>query len=159
MNSYKGAATGQASNERANGSPNWNGRGRGRGALPIRNHPAPENMTGQQTSGFNRGRGRAAFNQANGRGNSGQPGRGRGRGGYVTVENMNPEADVLNHNPNFKPRPYNTVPPPASLNQPAFQRGRGGRGRGRGQARGGRGRGGAGAGTGAGHADARETAA
>ncbi|KAM5481394.1 exonuclease II Exo2 [Microsporum canis] len=148
-NSYRGAAIGQPSNSKVNGTPNLYWRGRGRGTLPIRNHPAHADTTGQPRPLFNRGRGN--FNQTNAHTGNGPSGRGRGRGGYVNVESMNTDSGVLNHNPDFKPRPYNTVPPPASLNQPTGQRGSAGRARGRGMARGGRGR------ARAGHAGARGT--
>ncbi|KAI1918000.1 exonuclease II Exo2 [Ophidiomyces ophidiicola] len=75
---------------------------------------------------------------------AGRGGRGRGsgtanipssRGGYVPVERVDPEAGVLRQNPNFRPRPYNAVPPPSNLNERGAHRGRGrgfSRGRGRG---------------------------
>lgn len=58
-----------------------------------------------------------------------------GRGGYVSVENGDPNEGVIQHNPDFQPRNYSQVPPPQGL-----ERGRG-RGRGRGQGSRGRGRG------------------
>ncbi|EZG05534.1 hypothetical protein H106_04575 [Trichophyton rubrum CBS 735.88] len=123
VNSYRGAATGQPSNGKPNGAPASNWRGRGRGTLPIRNHGTSEGTHGS-------GRGRGNTNSHTSRRGNGPPSRGGGRGGYVNVESMNPDAGVVSHNPNFRPRPYNTVPPPASLNQPTG-RGRGLRGRGR----------------------------
>jgi 5'-3' exoribonuclease 1 len=36
---------------------------------------------------------------------------------------------VIQHNPSFRPKSHNNVPPPANLNQPSTPRGRG-RGRG-----------------------------
>ncbi|KAI8933157.1 hypothetical protein NX059_009798 [Plenodomus lindquistii] len=67
--------------------------------------------------------------------------RGRGgpkanRGGFTTIDNTDPTEGVVPNNPNFQPKNYSNVPPPANLDG-----NRGGRGRGRG--RGGfRGRGG-----------------
>jgi 5'-3' exoribonuclease 1 len=66
--------------------------------------------------------------------------RGRGgfkgnRGGFTVVDNSDPAEGVVPNNPNFQPRNYSNVPPPAALDS--------GRGRGRGRGRGGyRGRGG-----------------
>ena len=60
----------------------------------------------------------------------------KGRGGFTVIDNTDPAEGVVPNNPNFQPRNYSNVPPPANLDG-----GRGGRGRGRG--RGGfRGRGG-----------------
>ncbi|GLA39344.1 hypothetical protein AnigIFM63309_006681 [Aspergillus niger] len=109
-NSYRGAVSGMG-----------NGRGRGgRGAsngvgaqttLPFRPQPNGASPAG--------GRGRGGMN---GGGRGGRGGPARTRGGYVAVDN-NPEAGVLNHNPNFRPKNYSQVPPPQSIS---------GRGRGRG---------------------------
>ncbi|KMU83128.1 hypothetical protein CIHG_00910 [Coccidioides immitis H538.4] len=78
-------------------------------------------------------------------------GRGRGasaaqlphsRGGYVSVERVDPTTDIIHNNPNFRPRPYNAVPPPTNLNHRGSHRGRGrGAPRGRGRGALGRGRG------------------
>lgn len=106
-----------------NGSYTGAARGRGRGAvsqqtLPIHNGP-PAN-------GFTRGRGRGGAN----------------RGGYTIVDNSDPKEGVIKNNPNFRPRSYANVPPPATI--PTNARGqRGGRGGPRGQGgRGGHQRGG-----------------
>lgn len=101
-------------------------RGSYRGAISgIANAPRRGNNGGPQRG---RGRGGATTEttlpfrpQSNG-------GRGRGgtpytRGGYVAVENGDPDAGVLKTNPNFHPRNYSHVPPPSNLS-------RGGRGRG-----------------------------
>lgn len=76
-----------------------------------------------------------------GRGPSGMA---RGRGGYVSVDNTDPAAGVVQNNPNFRPRNYSQVPPPNALESRGRWRGRGNRGpdrgigfRGRGRGRGG----------------------
>lgn len=73
-------------------------------------------------------------------------GRGGGRGGrgsYVSVDRIDPDTGLLEHNPNFRPKSYNQTPPPPMIisgavgrGGPAGNRGRGGfmRGGGRGQA-------------------------
>ncbi|RAH62688.1 hypothetical protein BO85DRAFT_444035 [Aspergillus piperis CBS 112811] len=76
----------------------------------------------------------------NGGGRGGRGGPARTRGGYVAVDN-DPEAGVLNHNPNFRPKNYSQVPPPQSIsgrgrgrgNNMRGDRGTGFRGRGRGR--------------------------
>jgi len=60
----------------------------------------------------------------------------KGRGGFTVIDNTDPAEGVVPNNPNFQPRNYSHVPPPANLDG-----GRGGRGRGRGRG-GSRGRGG-----------------
>ena len=97
-----------------------NGRGHTNGtSMPIRNGP-PANG--------NRG------NAANGQ----YPRGGMGhvsRAGYTVVDRGDPQAGVMQHNPSFRPKAHNNVPPPAGLEQSSR-----GRGRGRGGApRGGRG--------------------
>ena len=63
--------------------------------------------------------------------------RGGNRQGYNVVDNSDPTEGVVNNNPNFRPKNYSNVPPPAGLDS------NGGRGRGRGGSRGNaRGRGG-----------------
>ena len=66
-------------------------------------------------------------------------GRGGNRQGYNVVDNSDPTEGVVNNNPNFRPKNYSNVPPPAGLDS------NGGRGRGssrgNGRGRGGRGRG------------------
>ncbi|RAR04095.1 5 -3 exoribonuclease [Stemphylium lycopersici] len=59
--------------------------------------------------------------------------RGRGgfkgnRGGFTVIDNTDPAEGVVPNNPNFQPRNYSNVPPPANLDG-----GRGGRSRGRGR--------------------------
>ncbi|KAJ9365787.1 putative exonuclease Kem1 [Paecilomyces variotii] len=136
--SFRGAVAGHQGNIRG-------GRG-GRGGLnggPASHaetgvsHNLPFRPRGGQQNGdfAPRGRGRGVI--ANGsRG-------GRGRGGYVSVDNSNPEAGVIQNNPNFKPKNYSNVPPPASIGN--NRGGRGGRGasgpRGAGRGNGPRGRG------------------
>lgn len=98
--------------------------------LPIR--ASPNHQSSQAAPAINssrRGRGNNTDFQTNG--HFAPRGRGRGthastRGGYVSVEKSDPNAGVLEHNPNFQPRSYNNTPPPPSLN------------RGRGYGRGGR---------------------
>ena len=50
------------------------------------------------------------------------------RGGYHPIDRGEQASDVVHHNPNFRPRQHNNVPPPTNLND-----GAGGRGRGRGR--------------------------
>ncbi|CAL5871274.1 uncharacterized protein PFLUO_LOCUS5524 [Penicillium psychrofluorescens] len=107
--SFRGAVSGQT-----NGSGRG-GRGGINGTLPFRDGP-PRGP---------RGRG-----GANGY---------RGRGGYVSVENTDPTAGIVENNPDFRPQNYTQVPPPQGMEQ---RRGRG-RGRGNGYRGRGRGRGGA----------------
>ncbi|KAG9792350.1 5'-3' exoribonuclease 1 [Exophiala dermatitidis] len=122
--SWRGAVGGQSPGSR--GAANGN-TGRGNHyTVPIRSFSTP-----------NGNRGHANNNpSAQGRGGRGSMAQ-TGRAGYVSVDRGDPQAGVLQHNPNFRPKAHNNVPPPASLNQPATPRGRG-RGRG-GAPRGGRG--------------------
>ncbi|KAE8150189.1 XRN 5'-3' exonuclease N-terminus-domain-containing protein [Aspergillus avenaceus] len=115
--SYRGAVSG-LSNGRGNGAPRGRGGRGGRGAsngvgsqttLPFRPHP---------NGGEGRGRGRG--------------GMARTRGGYVAVDS-DPDAGVLQRNPNFRPQNYSHVPPPKNLDR---RGGRGGRGSYRGSDRG-----------------------
>jgi len=55
------------------------------------------------------------------------PGAAPNRKGFTIVDNSDPSAGVMKHNPNFRPQSYASVPPPAGLNAE-----RGGRGGGRG---------------------------
>ncbi|EEH23189.1 hypothetical protein PABG_05400 [Paracoccidioides brasiliensis Pb03] len=139
--SFRGAVVGQPGAwPRGNGGfRGCDGRGQSEQTLPIRTHPnsaSPQQQQSQpQPNGFRGRGGRANFNnmQPNGyvpRGR-GSPREGFGspaRAGYVSVERTDPDADVVNHNPNFRPRPYNNVPPPSSLDRRGNGRGRGGRG-------------------------------
>ncbi|KAL2437019.1 5'-3' exoribonuclease 1 [Exophiala dermatitidis] len=122
--SWRGAVGGQSPGGR--GAINGNtGRGNHH-TVPIRSFSTPNGKRGHANDNtFAQGRG--------GRGSMAQT----GRAGYVSVDRGDPQAGVLQHNPNFRPKAHNNVPPPASLNQPATPRGRG-RGRG-GAPRGGRG--------------------
>jgi 5'-3' exoribonuclease 1 len=151
--SYRGAFGGG----NTNGAP----RGRGGGMAPRGSHvqngtpshlqAAVEQQELPIHGGPPRGRGGSAprgqshANQnqnQNPRGNGNYAARGRGgpkanRGGYTVTDMNDPTAGVIAHNPNFRPQTYNSVPPPANLDN-----GRGGH-RGRGRGRGGfRGRGG-----------------
>jgi 5'-3' exoribonuclease 1 len=141
--SWRGAFGGGNTNGGARG-------GRGGGMAP-RGTPPQQNGTQQQNLPIHGGppsRGRGGYaprGQPNGqqnqnsRGANGSTPRGRGganRGGYTIADMNDPTAGVVENNPNFRPRVYNNVPPPASLDNP-----RGGQ-RGRGRGRGGRGRGG-----------------
>lgn len=137
--SFQGAVSGQSSSPRGNG-PN---RGRGAQTLPIRNSANGEPRGGAR-GGDSRGRGGRANYNTNGvhpRGRGGNAAIPQTRGGYVSVEKTDPAADVLHHNPDFRPKSYNNTPPPASLNQPPGSgRGRGFESRGNNNSRG-RGRG------------------
>jgi 5'-3' exoribonuclease 1 len=133
------------------------GRGGGRGGSAFANVAAQPNGQAENASPAARGgRGRGGAAQAGTRpqctacGRPGhteaqcwhahpelkqqQQGSGSNRQGFTVVDNGNPHEGV-HHNPNFRPKSYNNVPPPASLDANA------GRGRGRGGGRGGRGRG------------------
>ncbi|KAK2814112.1 hypothetical protein FQN50_000516 [Emmonsiellopsis sp. PD_5] len=133
--SFRGAVAGQSPGPRGNGGFRGRGRGQMEQSLPIRTH---HTNSPAQPPNDTRGRGgRANYNNQNGfnprgRGaNRGAPGPAT-RAGYVSVERTDPEAGVVQHNPNFRPQPYHNVPPPSSL----------GRGGGRGRGRGGFARGG-----------------
>ncbi|KAH8702127.1 putative exonuclease Kem1 [Talaromyces proteolyticus] len=129
--SYRGAISGHQSGHATNNIRG--GRGKTNGNvnntsinLPLRPHP---NVDGQLNGGIARGgRGR-------GRGARGQ---GHTRAGYVSVENGHQDEGIIQNNPNFRPQPYNRVPPPADLNagggqgQTTGNRGGNSRGRGRG---------------------------
>ncbi|WEW56149.1 exonuclease II Exo2 [Emydomyces testavorans] len=157
--SFRSAVTGQT-------KPGDIGIASGRGSqqdLPFRNHLRGDHTRNQSSRGF-QGRCRRANynNQSNNstaqNANSEVPvptmaarrrGRENGAGhlphsraGYVSVEKVDPEAGVVTNNPDFRPRPYNAVPPPTNLNQRGSHRGRGFAGRGaRGRGRGGMNRG------------------
>jgi len=112
----RGGWSNAARGSRVPGAPNGD-------ALPIRT--------------ANRGRGAANpggyDSNFRGRGN-GSRGGGANKSGFTIIDNSDPSEGVMNHNPNFRPRNYTSVPPPATLNE----RGRGGRGgRGAGRGRGG----------------------
>jgi 5'-3' exoribonuclease 1 len=115
--SWRGAVAGSP-----RGNINGGGRGHVNGTVPIRNASGPPT---NGANGFANGNGGA-------RGGMGHI----SRAGYNVVDRGDAQAGVLNHNPNFRPKAQNNVPPPAVLNQPATPRGRG---RGRGAVRGGRG--------------------
>ena len=108
--------------------------------LPIRNYTTANgrgNSNGDATyapRGGNRGAWRG--------GRGGTP----NQQGYTVIDGTNPAAGVVRNNPNFHPKDYSNVPPPAGLDAPRGRgRGRGGRGgeqgngnaRGRGNANGG----------------------
>ncbi|BDD58769.1 hypothetical protein MPDQ_001297 [Monascus purpureus] len=85
--------------------------------LPFRPHL---NGGGQQTHPPQRGsRGRGADGGRGGRGGTTYT-----RGGYISVDNGDPNAGVVQNNPNFRPKNYSQVPPPQDLNR--NKRGRGG---------------------------------
>lgn len=126
---WRGAVAGQSPNGRGQTNPT---------NMPIRTFsgsPSRGNR-GNALNGYGRG----------GRGAMGQPQ--PTRGGYTPIDRGDLQASVIQHNPNFRPKAHNNVPPPANLNHPSTPRGRG---RGRGNApRGGRGttsRGGGGGGS------------
>lgn len=106
-------------------------------------------VTGQTNGRGGRGRGQNGTHPTNGsalpfrpglgmQSNGDAAGAGATRGGYTPIDRGDGRDGVLQHNPNFRPKAHNSVPPPANLDQPRG-RGRGGRGGTRG--RGGRGRG------------------
>ncbi|KAL1959442.1 hypothetical protein VTO42DRAFT_2245 [Malbranchea cinnamomea] len=139
--SFRGAVVGHRPNTpRANPLVRGRGRGNIEQALPIRTHPNDTTPNGTVSNGIfeqstTRGRGRGRGGRASFRNANDTHPRGRGastramprtRGGYVSVERSDADAGVIENNPNFLPKPYNSVPPPESLNRSA------GRGRGRG---------------------------
>ena len=133
------------------GQPGINGAGQ------LRPAQTPPTLRGSWRGAVAGHQGRGSMNGTAGRGQmngtsmpirtiSGSPangqysrgGRGMGyvsRAGYTVVDRGDPQAGVMQSNPNFQPKAHNNVPPPVSLNNPATPRGRG-RGRG---GRGGRG--------------------
>lgn len=135
--SWRGAITGQ------NANTVGMARGRGEHTLPFRTRPhGPPGPQGLNTPPNGRGRGgpRGAPNGTF-RGRGGFRGHGApgpaSQGGYVSVDREDPDAGVIDKNPNFRPRPYNTMPPPETLNNsPRRGRGRGGFSRGTGRGRG-----------------------
>ncbi|KAL4952788.1 XRN 5'-3' exonuclease N-terminus-domain-containing protein [Aspergillus filifer] len=100
--SFRGAISGQRG-----------GRGASNGTTTLPFRPSNDaSANGVARGGRGRGRG----------------GMSRGRGGYVSVDNSDPSAGVVDNNPNFRPKNYTQVPPPNGLDS---------RGRGRGRGRGG----------------------
>ncbi|EGE82136.1 alkaline phosphatase D [Blastomyces dermatitidis ATCC 18188] len=143
--SFRGAVTGQLGASRGIGTfRGRGGHGQSEQTLPIRNH-YPTSGSPQPPKDIRGRGGRANFgSNQNGyspRGLRGGPRGGIGaspatRAGYVSVERVDPQEDVVQHNPNFRPRSYNNVPPPSSLERGGSGRGRGGRGFARGGGRG-----------------------
>ncbi|KAL4886237.1 XRN 5'-3' exonuclease N-terminus-domain-containing protein [Aspergillus karnatakaensis] len=111
--SFRGAVFGAARGGRGQGFQN------GTTSLPFRPHMNGNRGQHTDANGARGGRGRGRGVLA------------RGGGGYVSVENTDPDAGIIQNNPNFRPKNYSQVPPPNGLNS------RGGRGRGRGNGRGG----------------------
>ena len=135
--SFRGAVAGMQ-NGTSRGGGFQRGRGRGGAVNGVNGVNGDSPHLQQQQMPI-----RTASNQQNGsmpRGRGGAngfaPRGGRGallpnHSGYTIVDNADPVHGVVNHNPNFRPQNYTTVPPPANLDA-----GRG-RGRGRGRALGG----------------------
>lgn len=104
-----------------------NGTGRGSNHIPNtpRDLPTRESpQSHQPPNHHHRGRGnhpnghtRGVFHRPRGKMNS---------QGYTPLESGLPQEGVVPNNPNFRPQPYNNVPPPASLDTQARGRGRGG---------------------------------
>lgn len=108
---------------------------------------SPAIHTNGHGRGGGRGGGEAAVNgrgaapRAAGRGGRGASAINQNRQGYGPIDNGAHDPSVLERNPNFRPKNYNQVAPPPTLDAPAGNsrarggrgRGRGGRGRGRGQ--------------------------
>jgi 5'-3' exoribonuclease 1 len=112
--SWRGAVSGPAPNGHV-GVNGTAGRGHLNGtSMPIRN------FSGSPANG---NRGAAANGFRGGRGGY------QARGGYTPLDRGDAQAGVIQHNPSFRPKSHNNVPPPANLNQPSTPRGRG-RGRG-----------------------------
>ncbi|EXJ60448.1 alkaline phosphatase D [Cladophialophora yegresii CBS 114405] len=121
--SWRGAVSGQGPGRgNVNGTA---GRGQQNGrAMPFRNGPPTNGSRGNVTNGQYPSGGRGGMGHVS-------------RAGYTVVDRGDPQAGVVQHNPNFRLKAQNHVPPPSSLDQPSTPRGRG-RGRG-GASRGGRG--------------------
>lgn len=116
----------------------------GTGVNQFRDAPAPPPLRGNwrgalsNTSNGSNGRGSLAHRSRGANGHtSNQPINGQG---YTPIDRGDATNDVLQRNPNFRPRAHHNVPPPSSLEQPTRGRGRG-RGSMSGFGRGGRGRG------------------
>jgi 5'-3' exoribonuclease 1 len=131
--SFRGAVAGHM-----NGNSRGGGRG-GRGGLDNKLNDNSNGSHQQQSLPMHPRGGRGGFAP---RGQAGfvTRGRGNGRGGFVSVDNTNPLEGVVENNPNFRPKSYNTAPPPPQLDAQRGGRGRGPRGVFRGE-RGGRARG------------------
>ncbi|KAI7974680.1 hypothetical protein EIK77_003828 [Talaromyces pinophilus] len=127
--SYRGAISGQTNGRGAHSVRG--ARGAPNGAPTQSGHPYPNTNGLQNGQNFRGTRGR-------GRGNAPR-GQHQTRGGYTSVEDGHQDEEVVRNNPNFRPKSYNNVPPPAGLNNGAG-RGRANGNRG-GNALGGRGRG------------------
>jgi 5'-3' exoribonuclease 1 len=124
--SYRGAIAGQPAAPHGSGTARGRGRGFDGPPVPppnrsIRNHPMPQNSESRGRSSYTNGfvhRPRAGLGS--------QP---VNRQGYTPIDRGSDDSGVIQNNPNFRPRPYTNVPPPASLNDR-------GRGRRRGPSRG-----------------------
>jgi len=134
--SFRGAVSGLTNGGRG-------GMSRGRGGLGFDNLQNQQQSLPIRNQPINGSRGRGG--QPNGqtrRGGRGDASQGDNRNGYTPIDQGNPDPNVLDKNPSFKPQAYNNVPPPASLDARGRGRGRGGASRGDGaRGRGNRGRG------------------
>jgi 5'-3' exoribonuclease 1 len=124
------------------------GRVRGRGGSAFASGPSPANGSNENANLSGRGgRGGANGSARPSCSACGKPGhteascwhahpelkqQASNRQGFQVVDRNDPQ-DGVRHNPNFRPKSYNNVPPPASLNAPAGRGRGGGRGRGRGK--------------------------
>ena len=98
--------------------------GHGGKAFPIRQHSERGSFRG---GGMRGGRG-GGYNGVRGGswGRGGSDGTSYTRTGYIAVRDDDPEVGVVENNPNFKPKSYARVPPPAQDSAPLHSRGRGG---------------------------------
>lgn len=127
--SYRGAISGQTNGRGALSSRDARGALNGAPTQPGHPYPNANSLQNGQNSRGTRGRGRGGAPR----------GQHKTRGGYTSVENGHQDEGVIRNNPNFRPKSYNNVPPPAGLSNGAG-RGRPNGNRG-GSAPGGRGRG------------------
>ncbi|KAI9760654.1 MAG: hypothetical protein M4579_001518 [Chaenotheca gracillima] len=121
--SFRGAMGGQMSNgARGNGAGRGYPNGRGRGG------PAQQNLPYRDGNPQSNGRGRGGPRPPQQQQNGTQPPI-NNKSGYGPID-MTGNADGAGRNPNFRPKSYANVPPPAGLDSRGGGRG-GGRGRGR----------------------------
>lgn len=125
--SFRGAVSGPQATRSRGSSP----RARGGLGYPTTQSPQqqlPIRTATSQQNGPVRSRGRGAAPHVNGVGNHPR-GAGKGtqtnRAGYTTIDKGD-MTGVIQNNPAFKPTPYNSAPPPPSLDSRGHGRGRGG---------------------------------
>ena len=111
--SFRGAVAGQQNGFRG-------GNSRGRGGLGYDSQPTgfqPQQQQRQQQQ---------QFVPNTNRGNPFQRGRGVPRPAYTPIDRGDTNGGIIRNKIGFRPKPYNTVPPPASFDNQSGGRGRGG---------------------------------